>query len=207
MFRRKASAEEPPRPGDAPPELLDELAEAGYPAPSVTELSKSGVRYREAVPVLCRWLPRLERPNHREAVIRALSVPWARPEAVGPLIAEFRRDDEIGERHRWTVGNALNVVMNDKVYDDVVPLATDPAYGRGRQMVVLGLGRSKRAEAVDVLLGLVDDPDVGGHAVTALAKIADPRAREALERMTGDDRDWVRKEATKGLEKIAAKAG
>lgn len=193
------------KPGDAPAELLDELAEAGYPAPSLTELRTSGLKYREAVPVLCAWLPRLERPNQRESALRALTYRWAAPDAVQPLITEFRRTDEIGERHRWTVGNALEVMAADAYYDDLVELALDPAFGTGRQMVVLGLARcAKSPGRIDVLTSLLDDPDVSGHAASALAKIADPGSRATLESLLDDERAWVRKDVRRGLDKIDA---
>lgn len=203
--RRRSSYSSDDRPGDAPAQLLDDLAEVGYPAPSLTELRTSGLRYTDAVPVLCAWLPRLERPNHRESAIRALTHEWAAPEAVPPLLAEFRRTDAIGERHRWTVGNALEVMASDVVYDDLVALVTEPAFGAGRQMVVLGLVRCRRSPGrVEVLTGLLDDPDVGGHAASALASIAEPSSRAALESMLDDERAWVRKDVRRGLDRIAA---
>ena len=69
--------------------VLKELADVGYPAESVAELRSSGTRYRAAVPVLLRWLDRSETAFEREQIVRALSVPWARDEALGPLIELF----------------------------------------------------------------------------------------------------------------------
>lgn len=69
-------------------------------------------------------------------------------------------------------------------------------------MVVLGLGKSNRPEVVDVLNRLLDDPVVNGHAVTALGKLRDPRARPGLESMTADKRTWVRKAAEKALARL-----
>jgi HEAT repeat protein len=84
-------------------------------------------------------------------------------------------------------------------FDELVGLARDRRHGKARQMVVLGLGKSKRPEAVDVLLGLVNDPDVDGHAVKVLGKLKAPAARAALEGKLGDGRAWVRSEARKAL--------
>jgi len=50
-----------------------------------------------------------------------------------------------------------------------------------------------------VLLGLLDDDDVNGHAVAGLAKRRDERARDAFERFLDDERLWVRKQAKKGI--------
>ncbi|WP_419672760.1 HEAT repeat domain-containing protein [Agromyces seonyuensis] len=69
-------------------------------------------------------------------------------------------------------------------------------------MVVLGLGRSKRLEAGDVLIELLGDPEVDGHAVKALGKLKTPRARAGLERMKSDSRLWVRRAAESALRKL-----
>jgi HEAT repeat protein len=66
-------------------------------------------------------------------------------------------------------------------------------------MVVLGLGRSKKPEVGGVLIELLDDPIVSGHAIKALRKLKVPEARPGLERMLDDDRAWVRKEAQRAL--------
>ena len=186
--------------------LLAELAVAGYPVASLTELRTSGSRYREAVPVLLRWLPMVSDWQVKEDLVRALSVPWARPVAACPLIEEFglvdERVDPTGTGLRWVVGNALSIVADDSVFDDLVRLVEDRTFGKARQMVVLGLGRSKRPEVVRVLIGLLDDEDVSGHAVKALAKLRAEDARPALERMVSDSRSWVRNEAKKALARL-----
>lgn len=186
--------------------LLAELAEAGFPVGSLTELRTSGVRYRAAVPVLLRWLPAVSDRHVKEDLVRALSVPWARPVAARPLIEEFERVDErvdpAGTGLRWAIGNALSIVADDSVFDDLVRLVEDRTFGRARQMVVVGLGQSKRPEAVGVLVGLLDDEDVSGHVVKALAKLGVEEARPALERMVSDPRAWVRNEARKALTRL-----
>ncbi|MGH9247872.1 MAG: hypothetical protein ACRD29_26875, partial [Acidimicrobiales bacterium] len=76
--------------------------------------------YREAVPILLRWLPRFENPENRELVVRALSVPFARLEALQPLIDEFPRATADGWTFGWAVGNALSVIADDSVFDQIV---------------------------------------------------------------------------------------
>jgi len=117
------------------------------------------------------------------------------------LVEAFRNfTDEAGTR--WAVGNSIETAYVDTYFDDVAALALDPQYGGARQMVALALGKSKRPEAVDVLLQLMDDHDISGHAVFALSKRSNPRARAAFEEKLTDDRPWVRKKAALGLRKI-----
>jgi hypothetical protein len=83
----------------------------------------------------------------------------------GGLILSWTRQ----AREHWTIGGALEVLADDSSFDELAELARDRRYGMARQMIVLGLGRSKRPEAVEVLVGLVDDPEVEGQPVKALA--------------------------------------
>ncbi|WP_353115080.1 HEAT repeat domain-containing protein [Microbacterium sp.] len=158
------------------------------------------------MPILLAWLDLVSDPRVEAEIVRALSVPWARPTATAPMIEAFRRVpasvDPTGLGLRWTVGNALEVLADDAFFDELVDLVQDRSFGRAREMVVLGLGRSKRREAVDVLLGLVDDPDVDGHAIKALSKLKAPAARAAFEEKLDADRAWVRSAARQGLARL-----
>jgi hypothetical protein len=188
--------------------VLADLAAVGFGVRSLSDLRHSGTKYRDAVPVLLRWLPQVTDTKVEEEIVRALSVPWAKPAATLPMIQCFRRVDVAvdasGLGLRWVIGNALEVLFDDASFDELADLATDRRYGKARQMVVLGLGRSKRPEAVDVLLQLVDDPDVDGHAVKALGKLRAPAARTTFEQKLNDSRAWVRSEARKALTKLSA---
>lgn len=181
-------------------DLLRELEGVGYSFGSLSELRTSGLRYREAVPVLLSGLERATDEKLKGEIVRALSVSWAKSAATGPLVEQFRLvEDESGMGLRWTVGNALEIVWDDSRFDDLVDLARNKSFGKAREMVVLGIGRSKKAEASGVLIELLDDPIVSGHAVKALRKLKAPEARPHLERMLRDDRGWVRKEAQRAL--------
>lgn|GEM_PF-280675 len=181
-------------------DVLREVAEVGYSFDSLADLRTSGLRYREAVPVLLSGLQRATGQKVKGEIVRALSVPWAKPIATGPLIEQFRKvHDDTGMGLRWTVGNALEVVWDDARFDDLVALVRDESFGKAREMVVLGLGRSKKPEAGQVLVELLGDPIVSGHAVKALRKLKVPAARPGLEQMLSDERAWVRKEAERAL--------
>jgi HEAT repeat protein len=186
--------------------ILAELRGVGLVAESLADLRESGVQYRDAIPVLLRWLPRVSDPRLKGEIVRALSVPWAKPLAIRAMIAEFREvsveDDPSGLGLRWTIGNALSVLFDDAHYEELVDLAMDHRFGRAREMLVLGLAKSKNPQVVGVLLALVDDSGVDGHAIQALAKLRAAAARPAFEAKLDDTRAWVRKTARKALEKL-----
>ncbi|MBB2974949.1 hypothetical protein FHX49_000490 [Microbacterium endophyticum] len=90
--------------------ILERLAEVGFEFRSLAELRSSGVRYRGAIPILIEALRATTEPRALEQIVRALSVPWAKPAATPELIEVFRRvDDASGLGPRWAVGNALEV--------------------------------------------------------------------------------------------------
>jgi hypothetical protein len=186
--------------------ILADLAVAGFVTASISDLRRSGLRYRDAIPVLLEWLARVADPRLKGELVRALSVPWAKPAAIHPLVDQYRLVDDsldpTGMGLRWTIGNALEVLFDDAAFDAYVELVRDERYGKARQMVVLGLGKSKRPEAVHVLMSLLDDPDIDGHVVKALGRLNAPTARPALEAKLNDKRAWVRGEARKALARL-----
>ncbi len=194
-----------PAPAEAP--ILERLRSVGFDVESLSDLRHSGVRYINAVPALVAALSADLEPRTLEEVVRALSVPWAKPAATGPMVEVFRTvrvpSGTSLDSLRWAVGNALYALWDNKYFDELVDLVRERSYGRDREMVVLGFARSKRPEAGDVLLELLDDPDVNGHAVKALAKLRIPHARAGLERMAGDSRAWVRRAAESALSNLA----
>jgi HEAT repeat protein len=181
--------------------ILADLRALGYDFPNLSAFAQSGIRYKDAVPTLLEWLRKARTPMMQRVIAHALANPSAKGTAMPALIEAFRNFTDEADT-RWAVGASIESAYVDTYFDDVAALALDRKYGDARQMVALALGKSKRPEAVDVLLQLMDDHDISGHAVFALIKRPNPRAREALEEKLTDDRPWVRKKAALGLRKI-----
>lgn len=192
--------------------ILADLAKIGFVVRELAELAQSGINYREAIPVLLEWLPRVNDKKVKEWVVRALSVPWAKPEAVRPLLEEFRTYDPSLDwpdgGTRWVIGNALWVIADDSYFEDIVELVLDPKYGMSRGMLVLKLGKSKKPEASEVLFSLLDDPDVGGEATEALSKkrlkINRTSLEAALPALTRKLDDW-RPDVRNAAKKVIAR--
>lgn len=143
---------------------MADLAQAGFEFDSLTDLRVSGRRYRGAYRYLLRWLPQVSDLVVKEQIVRALSVPWARPAAASSLIEEFRtiegEGDPTGTGIRWAIGNALSIVGDDSVFEDLAAIAKERHFGKSRQMIVVGLGRSRKPEVVPLLIDLLDDSDL-----------------------------------------------
>ena len=193
----------------APSAFLEDLRQVGVDVTDPWDLVNTRSSYRPAIPVLLRWLaladsdvPAHERDRFREAVVRSLGVKEARGHAAPALVEEFRRPGSSPDV-RWAAGNALSVVADDGVFDDLVLLARDRSYGRAREMLPLALARTKHPEAVQVLLELLDDDEIAGHVVMALGKLGRSEARSAIEPLVEHPKPWVRREAKKALQRLA----
>ena len=188
--------------GDAA-RVIQELVAAGFPVNSLADLRREQSAYVRAIPILLAWLPRIENSDVKQDIVRCLSVPWAKSLAAAPLVEAFRLADDSSETGlRWAIGNALEVVGDDAVLDDMIELAKDRRYGRAREMVVVGLGNMTDGRVLPVLIDLLNDDEVCGHAIIALGKLKALTACAYLKPFLKHPKSWMRTEAKKAIEKI-----
>lgn len=185
---------------DAAP-IVEALRCIGFEVETVADLFNKKLSYKAAIPILLDWLQRITNTDVKEDVVRALAVKWAKgTEAPKILVAQFEQaEDPTGTGLRWAIGSALEVLADDVIADHLIKFATDRRYGMARQMVVVGLGKLKDRRVVDVLLNLLADEEVVGHAVKALGKQRAIIARSRIEMLLKHPKPWVRKEAKKAL--------
>ena len=184
--------------------IIEELYNAGFDVQSLDELRRSGMRYTAAIPILIKWLPRISDADLKDSIVRTLSVSWAK-QAAPALIEEFRNapDTPPGETTRkWAIGNALSIVANDSVFTEIVDLVQDKRHARDREMLAFALGNKANEKAVSLLIELLEDDEVAGHAIVALGKLKAKRAEQYIEQFTSHPKAWVRREAKKALKKI-----
>ncbi len=186
---------------DAKP-VEDELISAGFDIRWISDLFNKRLDYRNAIPILIRWLPIVENQDVKEEIVRALSVPWARgTEAPGLLVNEFRKRDH-NSGLRWAIGNALSVVADDYQCNDILELIQDKGYNSAREMLVIALGNMNKSNVEPFLMNLLDDEDLVGFAIIALRKIKSEKALPHLEKLQNHPRTWVRNEAKKAVKRL-----
>ncbi len=185
--------------------ILAELTESGVKVKDLSQLINQPIDYQGAISILLKWLPLVDNIDVKTTLVRALTVKWARPVAARPLIEEYLKAPMDETDIKWAIGNALSVVADDGVFDDVVAIARDRKHGRTREMFALALGNMKDPRTVAVLVELLDNEEVAGHALVALRKLAPVEAREAIERFVDFPKTWVRNEAQRALAKIDKK--
>src|SRR5215510_10956691 len=156
--------------------------------------------------LLLEWLPQVQDAYIKETMVRALSVPSAKPFAAPALVEEFRRAAPGQSLLKLAIGNALSVVADDSVSDDIIELAMDLKHGKARQLVVLALGNMQDPRAAETAMRLLDDEVVAGHAIMALGRMKAKRSRSLLKPFLQHRRAWIRREARKAVERIDASA-
>ena len=165
-----------------------------------------------AAPLLVEWLPRIQDPVEKEVIARSLTgTRSARSEAARAILEEFRNAPMNDETTKWAYANALATLADAAVADDLVELIRDTRHGRAREMLCDALKRTKDPRAPDVLIKLIDDDDVAGHAILALRSYgpksalphlrrAEPKLAAVLGRPTSTE--FARRQARKALERI-----
>ena len=182
--------------------MLWELAEAGFPVDSLDVFINTAIDYKRVVPILMHWLSRMDDRWVKESIVRSLTTRWARPAAAPLLIDEYRRTQD--EHLKWAIGNALSVVADDSAFDDLVELVRDKSHGRAREMLAVAIANMKNPSAVDVLIELLDDEEIAGHALSAIRKLGKRaiKARPHIDRFLSHPKAWVRKEAQRAIAKM-----
>jgi hypothetical protein len=186
--------------------LIAALRVAGCSVESLEELRKIGAKggkdYRTAIPILLRWLPETSNQALKSDIVRTLTLPAARPDAARGLVDEFKRTEDTRETGlRGTIANALAVVADDSVFEDLVTLVQDKSYGRAREMLALAVGTTGNSNAATVLNSLLDDEVVVGHALMALRKLKAPVRADRIEQLLQHPQAWIRKEAKRAVAK------
>lgn len=182
--------------------LIRDLARSGWKVESLDDLRRSGLQYDSAIPVILKWLPRLRLPTNKESAVRTLSVPWAGEETLATFVSLFRELLPEESLLKWAVGNGIEVLACDRFFADLASLVTDRSHGRAREMVVLALGKIKSDSAERLLIEMLDDDDVCGHAVIALGKLRSRAAEGKIRTLLNHPRAWIRREARKAIDRI-----
>ena len=187
--------------------VADALRNTGLKVNSIFDLVTSRSSYKEAIPVLIELLPTISDNWIKEGVVRALTVKEAVGEDVSrAMIREFEAISPSAppseQALKWAIANTLSVVARDSVFEKVAALARDKQHGKAREMLAVALGNMKDLRAIDVLVVLLNDDEVAGHALIALGKLKAVKAKPAIKRFLDHPKPWVRKEAERALKKI-----
>jgi hypothetical protein len=182
--------------------ILIALLKEGLSLVSLDDLINQPMNYKSAIPILIYWLPLVQNVRVKETIVRALSIPWAKKTEAQKLLVHEFLVAEPAFGLQWAIGNALSVVADDVVLTDLIELVLDKRHGKAREMVTMALGNMKGPRAEDVLISLLADEEVAGHAIVALGKLKSKKSILAIERFQSHPKTWIRNAAKKALARI-----
>ena len=117
------------------------------------------------------------------------------------LINEFLNYDY----DRWAIGDFLYATANVKYINRYIEIAQNKSYGTSRQMVILIFGKLKYYPSINLLIELLNDEDVFGHALNSLSKIASQDYCSYFVPFVDCKYKWVSKIANRFLKKYDSK--
>lgn len=97
----------------------------------------------------------------------------------------------------------MSIIQDRNHVDELLEIAKNKQHGIARQMVVIALGKMKVKEAIPLFIELLNDEDVVGHVISALAYYKDPAVIPYIEPFTNHKVAWIKKEALKVINKLS----
>jgi HEAT repeat protein len=171
--------------------VRERLAQIGIRVTDIYLLATDASQLRRAVPVLGDLLSEVKTVRVKRELAQVLQ---DAPETAPVLLGELKRirsavarGDDQSRAVAWTVANSLSETAGPELFDDIVTLFGDAGLGRARQMLAYGIARTKsrRADALRVLTGALEDPDVVLQSLDALGKAkmqeAEPKIRDCIQ--------------------------
>jgi hypothetical protein len=113
----------------------------------------------------------------------------------------------LGETFRRQLKRHRSFRRRPSLFTAITAFCEDRGYGKGRESFTLLLGQYGGPATAPVLLRLLGDPDVHGHALYALRLLGDPAGIPVAHSLLTSPRSWVRGEARKYLAKVAGRPG
>ena len=96
----------------------------------------------------------------------------------------------------------MEILASEEFFDKIVDLVREKRHGVARQMLAIALGGMKNPKAVDVLIDLLDDDDIVGHALISLKKLKARQARTPVLKKRNHSNAWVRQQAKRALDSL-----
>ena len=179
--------------------LLQDIRNNGVDIACVDDLIKISIQHRKLIPLIIGCIQSVDSERDKEFLVRCLGVKGFY-EASRPLVNEFYRSNSI--LLKWAIGNTLSIIKDPDILPDLIKIAQNKEHGIARQMIVDGLGFYKTDDVKNVLVELLTDDDVTGHAISAIRKIGDKELARHIEPFMDHEKTWIRNEAIKTVKKL-----
>lgn len=170
---------------------------------TLQEFKKNQAMKKEILTFLQKNFDKIKEDNIKDYALDVVHVPGF-DEAIPFLLNAFRNSNEPDASYKWKIGNALETIgtKKEEYIEEMKQLVLDRNHGASRQMMVSALGKSKDESVVPVLIKLLDDNDVVGHALGALAKFKSPELKPYFERFLDHKTTYIRNIAKRAVAQI-----
>jgi hypothetical protein len=106
----------------------------------------------------------------------------------------------------WEYADLLYSIKNFRYMSQYLTIIKDESYGEDRQMLILLVGKSKKAYVVPILKELLSDLTVYGHALDALSNFSGDEINHIMHKYIDCNIAWIREIAEKYLSKNNSKS-
>lgn len=179
--------------------LLKEVREKGVDIANIDDLMKIDKRFKDLIPIILKHLEEVDDEGDKEFLVRCLGVKGF-VEVTDKLISEFYRSSN--KLYKWAIGNTLYNIMDKNSLGSLLKIAQEKEHGVARQMIVLAIGKMGDEDVIPVLMDLLHDEEVVGHALTALGKFKNTELIPHIEPFINHKVKWISSEAKKILKKL-----
>lgn len=186
-------------------QLLGDLRRSGIEVSDIWSWANGSTPFA-AEGVLVSYVERVTNERLREGIARALTQkPFQN--AVPALLRAFRASTD--DSTRWAISSAIAFHgFPRESWSDILALAADARFGRGRQNFVQRLHRIRLPGVESTLLALIDDPDVDAFAVMSLGHCGSPIAYRHLSGVALANRSALfKREVPKALKRLVRRLG
>lgn len=180
--------------------LMQDVKNKGYSIESMHELELITKKEKDLVPVIIKHIKLVEPINLKEWLLGCIKKRGLY-EASDFLLKEFK--DSNDKLYQWSIGDALEIIKDPSICDELITIAVDKSYGRARERIVAALGYYKENIKIrKILVDLLEDKDVTGHALEALKKCGEKEDITFIEPYLLHKNAWIRKEAEQAIKQI-----
>lgn len=177
-----------------------ELLERGYQFEILNQVQQFMPKHKEALtPIILKYYD-LAVLDNEKWYFASLFRYKGFDEFVPMLLNEFVSDKP--GFNRWQIAEIVEAIHSKKYINKYLKIISNKKFGKDRQMLVLLVGKLKTEEAIPILINLLDDYDVTGHAINALSQHKREEFRPYFERFLNHENSYYRREAKTALKKL-----
>lgn len=164
------------------------------------ELLNMRKELKSCIQIIIEYIYIFNASNYKDAMVQLLNSKGFN-EATAILLNLY--NDKSNNVDKWNIGATLYSIQDKRFENNYIKIIKDKENGTSRQMIVILLGKLKCEKSIPVLIELLKDDDVNGHAIMALGYFKDEKLIQYIEPFLNHKQLWIRKEAEKAIRKIS----